>query len=189
MFFIIFILFISHDFQTNALQCLSSSDKKTLTKGTSCQFDRNTDQLIPNDSDLTSSGGCRMVQDGVTLSDGLTVVHSCYGEVSIDYQTKAMKIFFTHVSPVDAPQDPYDDMLALFNGMESVVQYKINGNLKDDKVHMTTRVQCKTSDNCAVEKLRQLIVNLTIIDTRREIFKQLTNFLIPPTSAVASELM
>ena len=188
MFFIIFILFISTDFQTNALQCLSSSDKSAGSQGSSCLLDFDTSRSIPTDSELTALNGCKMTTNGVTWNDGITTVHSCYGEVSIDYQTKAMKVFFTHVSHVEISKNPYDDMLFTLNGLESVVQYKIDGNLKDSTVHMTTRIQCKTSDNCAVEKLRQLLANLTIVEARRDIFKQLANFLIPPTSATTSEL-
>jgi hypothetical protein len=83
---------------------------------------------------------------------------------------------------------PYDDMFGFLSGIKSVVQYKINGNFEKEEIQMTTRIQCQTSDNCALDKLRKLISNLTIINARKNIFKELTNFLNPPDSTPPSEL-
>jgi hypothetical protein len=99
-----------------------------------------------------------------------------------------MIVTLTHVTGLHSFQSPYDDMFGFLNGIQSVVQYKINGHLEKEKVQMITRIQCKTYDNCALDKLRKLLPNLTISDTRWNIFKELRTFLNTPESTQGSSL-
>jgi hypothetical protein len=154
----------------------------------SCEFELNINDPIPNDATLTGTASKCAIQnaDLITVfgsSDG-----SCYGEVSIDYDTGKMMVKLTGVSVAHSLISPYDDMFGILNGIKSVIQYKINGNLEKEKIQMTTRIQCKTYDNCAIDKLRKILQNLTISDARRKIFKELIKFLNKPEHAEVSQL-
>jgi hypothetical protein len=83
---------------------------------------------------------------------------------------------------------PYDDMFGIANGIRSVIQYKIDGNLEQQKLEMVTRIQCKTYDNCALDKLRKLLPNLSISETRLNIFKEVITLLNSPHASQGSEL-
>jgi len=161
-----------------------------LTKASisSCEFELNINDPIPNDEALTATSS----KCAISEADLITVIGSfdgsCYGEISIDYDTGKMIVKLTGVTVAHSLISPYDDMFGILNGIKSVVQYKINGNLENEKIQMTTRIQCKTYDNCAIDKLRKLLKNLTISDTRRKIFKELQKFLNTHESVEASQL-
>jgi hypothetical protein len=156
--------------------------------GKTCEFIHDINKSIPTDNELTSAISSCTIGEAETDFSLFKVTGSCYGEVEIDYNKKTMKIYLTHVSSAQTFSSPYDDMLGFLKGIKSVVQYKINGNLETDKIQMTTRIQCVTNDNCALDKLRALISNLTISDTRKNIFKELKNFLNPSESNPSSQL-
>jgi hypothetical protein len=166
---------------------MSNADSGLLLTS-QCTFELNINDPIPDDSKLaTPTSKCAMREaDSIILfshSDG-----SCYGEVSIDYDTKKMMIKLTHVSSLESVLSPYDDMFGFLNGITSVAQYKINGNLETEQIQMTTRIQCKTYDNCALDKLRKLLPNLIISEPRQNIFKELIKFLNTPESTPSSKL-
>ncbi len=187
MFFIVFVLFFSKYFQVNSLKCMTNIDG-TLLSPTKCKFDLHINDPIPTNNALTSPASTCAIHDADSKTPIGTVSGSCYGEVSIDYNKKTMTIELTHVPAAASMLSPYDDMFGFLSGIKSVVQYKINGNFEKEEIQMTTRIQCQTSDNCALDKLRKLISNLTIINARKNIFKELTNFLNPPDSTPPSEL-
>jgi hypothetical protein len=142
-----------------------------------CTFTLNINDQIPDNTKLVAiPSKCAMHEaDSITIlshSDG-----SCYAEISIDYYTKKMTIKLTHVSFLQSTLSPYDDMFGFANGIKSVIQYKINGNLEQEKIEMITRIQCKTYNDCALDKLRKLLPNLTISDARLHIFKQVIKLL------------
>jgi hypothetical protein len=165
-----------------------TNEAGSITSLTECRFTLNIKDPIPDDTKLIATPSKCAIHnaDSVALlghSDG-----SCYAEVSINYDTKEMTITLTHVSIVQSMLSPYDDMFGIANGIRSVVQYKINGNLEQQKIEMVTRIQCKTYDNCALDKLRKLLSNLTISTTRLNIFKEVTHLLNSPHSSQEPEL-
>ncbi len=186
MFFIIFILFFSKYFPGNSLRCMTNSDGFLLSS--KCTFELNINDPIPDDTKLTTTASKCEIKQADSIHPTSIFDSSCYGEVSIDYNTKKMTVTLTHVTGLHSFQSPYDDMFGFLNGIQSVVQYKINGHLEKEKVQMITRIQCKTYDNCALDKLRKLLPNLTISDTRWNIFKELRTFLNTPESTQGSSL-
>jgi hypothetical protein len=153
-----------------------------------CEFNLDLGKSIPTNDELTSAiGKCTIDEADITVLT-VTTAGSCYAEVSIDYNKKTMTIQLLRLFPIASFASPYDDMFGFFNGIKSVVQYKINGNLETDELQMTTRIQCTTGDNCALDKLRRLMSNLTISDARKNIFKELKNFLNPSASNPPSQL-
>ncbi len=188
MFFNIFIiLFFLKYLPINSLRCMTG-DSGSILSLTTCTFQLNINEPIPDDSKLAGTASkCGMHEANIISlfghSDG-----SCYAEVSIDYSTKKMIFEVTHVTLVQSKLSPYDDMFGFANGIKSIVQYKINGNLETEKLIMTTRIQCKTYDNCALDKLRKLLPNLIISNTRMNIFKEVVKFLNDPNLSSGSSL-
>ncbi|CAF1198358.1 unnamed protein product [Adineta steineri] len=153
--------------------------------GNKCSMNLNITDPIPTDDLLTASHTeCEIKEAGVITflgsSDG-----SCYAEISIDYNTKKMEVITRRVYFANSQQSPYDDMFGFANDIRSIVQYKIEGNLKQNEFKMTTRVQCDTYDNCALDKIRKLLTNLTDIVPRTQTFGQIKNFLISSTAGGA----
>jgi hypothetical protein len=171
----------------NSLRCMTSDVGSILTTA-KCTFDLNINEPIPDDSKLTAPASKCAIHEADTVSlfghsDG-----SCYAGISIDYSTKKMNVKLNHVSVLLSTLSPYDDMFGFANGIQSIVQYKIKGNLEQGTLKMTTRIQCQTYDNCALDKLRKLLPNLTISDTRLNIFKEVIKFLNAPGSHQALDL-
>jgi len=165
-----------------------TNEDGSILSTSKCTFELNINDPIPDDTKLTTTASkCKMREANSIIKFGDSDA-SCYGEISIDYDTKKMTVTLTDVSSLQAIMSPYDDMFGFLNGIKSVVQYKINGNLEKEKIQMTTRIQCDTYDNCALDKLRKLLPNLTISDTRQKIFKKLIQFLNTPESTQESEL-
>ena len=183
MFFVIFILFFSQYFQANSLKCMTNA------LGLGCAFDLDLDESIPTNDELTLAKFKCMIDEADFVTALATFPGSCYAEVSVDYNKKTMAFQFLGLTPAASILSPYDDMFGFLNGIKSVVQYKINGNLETDELRMTTRIQCSTGDNCALDKLRRLISNLTVINARKNIFNELKNFLNPSESNPSSQLM
>lgn len=162
---------------------MSTSDSGSLSTFvtiTPCTFEVPFGKSIPKNDELsTSASKCAMRDADTNIKIG-KADGSCYGEVSIDYVTKKITVVLKHISFLKSAKSPYDDMFGFLNGIKSVIQYKIDGNLKNGQVQMITRVQCKTSDNCALEKLRELLSDLMITDSRTKLFKQLMDLLNTP---------
>ncbi|CAF3014751.1 unnamed protein product [Rotaria sp. Silwood2] len=149
---------------TNQVRSASSKSK--------CDFVLNINDHIPDDAKLTATfKDCAIHEaNSVTISghtDG-----SCYAEVFIDYDTKMILVELAYVNAVQSVLSPYDDMFGVVTGIKSVVQYRIIGNFKNETIFMRTRIQCNIYDNCALDKLRKLLSNLTISETRLNIFKK-----------------
>ncbi|CAF3904546.1 unnamed protein product [Rotaria sp. Silwood1] len=153
-----------------------------------CTFELYINDSFPNNKDLVNTYKNCAIHEANSMSILGHTDGSCYAEISIDYNTQKMKIYLTHVTAVQSVLSPYDDMLGLAKGIKSVVQYKITGNLEQEKIQMTTRIQCKTSDNCALDKLRNLLSNLTITETRLNIFKKTIELLHTSDPIGISEL-
>ena len=190
LFISIFLLLFSKYSLINSLQCMS--DKNTgIFSSSKCEFSLDIKKPIPDDEVLTSTTSVCAMADVDSIAGLKSTGGSCYGEISIDYSTQEMKIKLTGVNSLKSFLDPYDDMLGLYTflaGKKSVIQYKINGDFENEKIVMITRIQCTTSDNCALVKLRQYLSNLTIIDIRMNRFKELINFLNTPDSDDESSL-
>jgi hypothetical protein len=153
-----------------------------------CKFDLNIKDSIPDDKKLVAPPSKCALHNADTIalfghSDG-----SCYAEVAINYYTKKMIVKLTHVTIAQSMLSPYDDMFGIANGIRSVIQYKIDGNLEQQKLEMVTRIQCKTYDNCALDKLRKLLPNLSISETRLNIFKEVITLLNSPHASQGSVL-
>ncbi|CAF5126490.1 unnamed protein product, partial [Rotaria sp. Silwood1] len=99
-----------------------------------------------------------------------------------------MLVELTHISAAQSVLSSYDDMFGVDTGIRSVVQYRIMGNLKNKTIFIRKRIQCKTYDNCALDKLRKLLSNLTISETRLNIFKKNMKLLYTSDSIGVSEL-
>ena len=165
-----------------------TGDSGTLVSWTKCTFHLDINEPIPDNSKLTGTASKCAIHEANTISLAGKSDGSCYAEVSIDYSTKKMSFEVTHVTFVQSFSDPYDDMFGFANGIKSVVQYKINGDLEKENLIMITRIQCKTYDNCALDKLRKLVPNLIISDTRVNIFKEVVKILNNPNSSPGSSL-
>ncbi|CAF4361158.1 unnamed protein product [Rotaria sp. Silwood2] len=159
-----------------ALRCMTNQAGTVISLST-CIFELNINDPIPDDVTLSATFSDCAIHEADSMSLLGHTDGSCYSEVSIDYNTQKMKVYLTHVTGLQSFSDPYDNMLGFANGIKSVVQYKIAGNLEQAKIQMTTRIQCKTSDNCALDKLRNLLSNLTITETRLDIFKKIIGLL------------
>ena len=165
MLFIILIPVLSKFLQVNAVQCMQGT-----AGGSTCEFELNLNQPVPSDKDLKSNN-CE-VRDSTGTVFGFHV--ACYGEVAINYMTNTIRLKWTDVYTADSWTSPLDHMFGLLDGdgVKSVTQYKIKGNFENKIIKMVTRVQCDTKDNCAFEKIRELLPNLVIADQRRAYFRK-----------------
>ncbi|CAF2163921.1 unnamed protein product [Rotaria magnacalcarata] len=184
--FIIIFLFTKYC-PINALLCMTNKDGSILAEP-KCEFVLNINNSIPPITQfLAKYSQCAIHNaDSVVLlghSDG-----SCFADVDIDYVANTMRIHLTHVTAAQSLLSPYDDMFGFANGIKSVVQFKVVGNLEKKKINLITRLQCKTSDNCALDKIRYLLSNLTNSHTRLSTFKDTIKLLHNPMSKVASGL-
>jgi hypothetical protein len=142
-----------------------------------CKFSFGINDVIPDNTELLENSTTCEMKVAHLIDIGDIVDGSCYAEVSIDYQTKHMTIKLTHVNIALALISPYDDMFGFANGIKSVIQYKINGDFDNEEVTFTTRIQCDTYDDCAFDKLRKLLPNLTKPETRLTTFKNVATLL------------
>ncbi len=189
MFFIVFVLFFSKYFAVNSLRCMTSASSGWTGFLSDCKFQLHINDSIPDDTQLTNVASNCQIRDANSFVTVSIPGGSCYGEIVIDYNTKQMEIKLTHVSALESTRSPYDDMLGLITGIQSVVQYKINGNVEKGQLKMVTRVQCKTADNCALNTLRELLSNLTISKAREKKFEELSTHLYQRDSDHQSALV
>ncbi|CAF3740294.1 unnamed protein product [Adineta steineri] len=188
MIFLIFILFFSKYFPVTTVKCMTNRLPSILLNECSLH-NININAPIPSDTELNGLlSPCAIKEAGISTPLGY-VDGSCYAEISIDYTKKEMDVKATNVFFPLTLQSPYDDMFGFANGIRSIVQYKIEGNLKQNEFKMTTRVQCDTYDNCALEKLRKLLPNLTNIVPRTQTFGKIKNFLISSTAGGATPMI
>ncbi|CAF1200572.1 unnamed protein product [Rotaria sordida] len=176
MYFLILIFLFIKYLPTNALLCMTNQVGSLISLST-CRFELNISDPFPDDKKLIETYTNCAIHEANSMSLFNNTDGSCYAEILIDYNTKKMIIYLTHTTLLQSFSNPYDDMFGFANGIKSVVQYKIVGNLEQEKIQMTTRFQCKTFDNCALYKLRNLLSNLTIIETRLDIFKRTIDLL------------
>ncbi|CAF3822891.1 unnamed protein product [Rotaria sp. Silwood1] len=155
---------------------------------TKCDFVLNINDPIPDGTKLAATfKDCTMREANSVTASG-PIDSSCYAKVFIDYDTKMMLVELTHIIAAQSVLSPYDDMFGVDTGIRSVVQYRIMGNLKNKTIFIRKRIQCKTYDNCALDKLRKLLSNLTISETRLNIFKKNMKLLYTSDSIGVSEL-
>lgn len=174
MFFIIFIHLFSQSFPINAISCMTNEGNSLLNVFdiNKCAFELNIGEAMHDNNQIEGLPNCK-----TRSADTLALQGSCYGEVAIDYKTKKMSFRFAHVTLADSFSSPYDDMLGTFKTAESLVQYKISGNMEENSFVMVTRVQCKIQDNCALDQIRAMLPNVTIVEPRVIIFKEIGDFL------------
>lgn len=161
-------------------------DLFTILDTNKCGFDLGFKDEMLTDAQIEGLTHCKSHEADTTLL--VKLEGSCYGEVTIDYTNETRSFYFTHVPAAKALLDPYDDMFGFSQTAESLVQYKIDGNLEKNTFQMTARVQCRTADNCATEKIRSLLKNLTTPDARKTIFQDLKNFLLGSTATPSTSL-
>lgn len=182
MYFIFLCLFTKY-FPIDSLRCMTNKDGSVLST-IRCEFSLKINEPIPKDSEFLIN----YTQCDIHEADSIVVMGhsdgSCYADVTIDFKTKTMIIHLTHVAGLQSLVSPYDDMFGIGNGIRSVLQYKVAANLKHETVQFITRIQCKTFDNCALDKLRYLLSNLTNAHTRLEIFKDAIKLLRKSDSTV-----
>ncbi|UJR14251.1 hypothetical protein I4U23_001242 [Adineta vaga] len=125
-------------------------------------------ESIPDDANLTEATNNCAIKEADSKGFGLTAEGSgsCFVEIITDYTKNKMIVTATSVGIVASFIDPYDDMFGFAKGIKSVIQYKIYMNLEIKELVMATRIQCKTYDNCALDKLRKLLPNLQITKER-----------------------
>lgn len=182
MFFIVFVLLFSKSF---AIKCMTNEKSSLLNfiSTNKCAFEMTIGETMQDNNQIEGLPNCK-TRDADTFG----MQGSCYGEVAINYTTKKMSFQFTHVPLRKAFSDPYDDMFGFSPTAESLVQYKIFGNMAENTVVIETRVQCRTEDNCAVDKIRAMLSNLTVVDSRQKIFEELNNFLNKPDTNASDPL-
>ena len=172
-----------------SLQCMT--DVKSITAPLAqCTFTQNIPDAIPTDQDFpTTHPTCAMKEANSKLlslasyNDG-----SCYAEATFDYKANTVVVRLTHVNNIWYTASPYDDMMGNNRKINSVIQYKINGNLEKSEVELSVRIQCKTADNCALTKLRALLPDLIKPEARLPVFQQVINLLNTPDANQASHL-
>ncbi|CAF1203396.1 unnamed protein product [Adineta ricciae] len=181
--FLVILIFFSQYFSLHSLQCLTSSD--TLLTVNQCKFKLQITDSFPDDQTLSGSATNCKIKEASTKIFIASVPGTCYAELRINYAKKKVKLVANIVSAgVTGFIDPYDDMFGFATGIERVIQYKVNANIEAKRSVLITRVQCTTSDNCAVRKLRDLFSKL--IDNQRQlkVLEEINNLLNkspPPT--------
>ena len=185
MFFIVFVLLFSKSFPINAIKCMTNEQSSILNfiSTNKCAFELTIGDTMQNNNQMEGLPNCKTRDADTGPLEG-----SCYGEIVINYATKTMSLHFTHVSLKDTFLNPYDDMFGQSQTAESLVQYKISGNMAANTFVMETRVQCRTADNCAVDKIRAMLSNLTAVDSRKKIFEELNTFLNQPDQSASDPL-
>ncbi|CAF0739000.1 unnamed protein product [Adineta ricciae] len=174
--FLVILIFFSQYFPLHSLQCLTSSD--TLLTVNQCKFKLHTTDSFPNDQTLSGSGTNCKIKEASTQVLIVSIPGTCYAELTINYAKKKVKLVANIASAgVSGFIDPYDDMFGFATGIERVIQYKVNANTEAKRSVLITRVQCTTSDNCAIRKLRDLFPKLMDDQRRLKILEEVDNLL------------
>ena len=185
MFFILLLLFFSNFSPSHSLKCMTKKDSLSLF---SCSFELNINEPFPTDSTITRLSHNCEIEEATVFGIGVSLDSSCYAEITINYNTKKLSVKTIGLTLMQSKMSPYDDMAGLLTGINSVVQYKIEGKWEGEELTMTTRFQCKTFDNCALNKLRRFLPNLTNTENRLKVFKHLKGILNPFASGDESPL-
>lgn len=175
MFYIIFILFCSKYFSIYSLKC--TSHQHFNFKSPICTFNIHFDKLsVEFAKAAAQTSGC-MTRDADKKVHIGTIHGSCYAEAEIDYENKKITFTLQHVPVKYSFMSPFDDMFGFRSGLKSIRQYKIKGNLAKVIPKMTARVQCSTDDDCAFDKLLELLPDSIIYDDRDKIFNDIKELL------------
>lgn len=190
MFFIpILVVFFSQTVRVMSLQCMTDDTSLTAPL-VQCEFTQNITDPIPTDQDLLrTQPSCTMKEANSKLSTLVSYNDgSCYAEATFNYKVNTVVVRLTHVNSIWYTASPYDDMMGSNRKINSVIQYKINGNLEKNEVELSARIQCKTTDNCALTKLRALLPDLIKPEARLPVFQQVINLLNTPDANQATHL-
>ena len=186
MFFVI-LIFFSQYCPLHSLQCLTSSD--TLLTINQCKFKLHTTDSFPDDQTLSGPGTNCKIKEASTKVFIASIPGTCYAELTInDAKKKVELVANTVTAGVSGFIDPYDDMFGFATGIESVIQYKVNANIEAKRSVLIARVQCTTSDNCAVRKLRDLFSKLIDNQRRLKSLEEIDNLLNKSPPPIGTDL-
>ena len=176
MFFVALLLFFSKLRSIYSIECIVSQSKIPGVLG-ACEFSLGMANPMPTDDDLTGVGGsCEMKNPALVSmlghNDG-----SCYADVTIDYSSKMMDFTSSAVNSALSLLPPYNGMMGIMKGIERVIQYKIYGDPTKNQFFMLVRYQCRTSTNCALTRLRELLPSLIQVATRTAVFEMINTLL------------